>query len=334
LKRIVGLKHVDGLRIVRTAIVAGGLAILAACATKPPPPPPPPPPIVIPPEPTPPMGAPETLNTPPKDATGNRITVNSNLSPEQAVWNLRSAFNVAALNCVDPEYAPILANYKIFLKAQDKYLLGVNKALDKDFRSNFGNSAVRERETYNTSVYNYFALPPVSKTFCDTALTVSNEIAALPGNGALGGYAPMGLARMEAPFRAFFDSYDQYRADLAAWRARYGGIVVLATPDAVKAAAESGKSVVRPSDAPIPAMTRPTAAPAVGTAQPAVALPYTQTSAAAGQTSSKPTVSLPATGAAASSGQSSLMGPPATVSDSAAASGSAQQPTVSLPYNP
>lgn len=195
---------------------------LAGCSTPAPPPPPPPPVVTIPPRPTPPLGAAPNLAIPPLGPDGARTTVNSNLSTAQVIWNLRSAYNVAALNCMDPQYAPILSGYGSFLQTHKKTLNTVNKDLDKIFRENFGPKVyIRERETYQTQVYNYFALPPVTPSFCNAALQVSNELLTVP-EGQLETYAMGGLTKFDTPFREFFNSYDQYRADLQAWDARYG----------------------------------------------------------------------------------------------------------------
>ena len=201
--------------------------VLAACAQKTPPPPPPPPVVVIPPQPQPPMGAQENMRIPEVGVDGTRKTVNSNVSTAQAVWNFRSAFNVAALNCVEPEYASVLAGYKEFLKVHDKSLDKADADLKKNFNGAFGKSGTRERETYQTQVYNFFSVPPVKQTFCRAAMQVAIDLATVPA-GQLEGYAPQGLAKIEAPFMDFFNAYDQYRADLAAWQGKYGGIVVVA----------------------------------------------------------------------------------------------------------
>lgn len=210
----------------KVAPVAVLVSVLAACAQKTPPPPPPPV-VVIPPQPQPPMGAPESMRIPEIAEDGVRKTVNTSVSGAQAVWNLRSAYNVAALNCVEPQYAPILAGYKEFLKVHDKSLDKANAELNKSFNGAFGKAGTRERETYQTQVYNFFAVPPVKATFCEAAMQIAAEVALLPA-GQLEGYAPQGLAKIEAPFMDFFNAYDQYRADLAAWQAKYGGIVVIA----------------------------------------------------------------------------------------------------------
>lgn len=214
------------LKFVSVAVIG----LLAACA-KQVPPPPPPPVVVIPPQPQPPMGAQENMRIPEVAEDGTRKTVNTNVSSAQAVWNFRSAFNVAALNCVEPEYATVLDGYKSFLKVHDKSLDKADADLKKNFNGAFGKSGTRERETYQTQVYNFFSVPPVKTTFCRAAMQIAIDLQAVPA-GQLEGYAPQGLAKIEAPFMDFFNAYDQYRADLAAWQGKYGGIVVVAPQQA------------------------------------------------------------------------------------------------------
>lgn len=229
----------------KLAPVAVLIGFLAACAQKAPPPPPPPV-VVIPPQPQPPMGAPENMRIPEVAEDGTRKTVNTSVSTAQAVWNLRSAYNVAALNCVEAEYNPVLEGYKSFLKVHDKSLDKADAELKKSFVASFGTTGTRQRETYQTQVYNFFAVPPVKSTFCNAAMQLAAEIALVPA-GQLETYAPQGLAKFEAPFMAFFDAYDQYRADLAAWRAKYGGIVVIAPQQTQNTATQNTVSTPTPA---------------------------------------------------------------------------------------
>lgn len=171
--------------------------------------------------PTPPWGAPTNLTIPPTGIDGTRLTINSGLSPQQSVWTLRSAYNVAALNCMAVEHAPILANYGEFLKKNEKTLRGINSALDREFKSKYGSGYIAKREEYQTQVYNYFALPPVVPAFCDAALAVGQELRTVEPS-QLETYAPTGLAKIETVYTEFFDKYDQYRRDLAQWNALYG----------------------------------------------------------------------------------------------------------------
>src|SRR5690349_14625492 len=135
--------------------------------------------VVIPPQPMPPRGASPNLVTPPINTYGVRQTINTGISPAQTTWNLRSAYNVAALNCMDPKHAQILVNYREFLKTHAKKLTQVNKTVDNEFKAKFGPRFIAPRELYMTQVYNYFALPPTQSSFCDAALAMSNEAATL-----------------------------------------------------------------------------------------------------------------------------------------------------------
>lgn len=255
------------------AVLTVTLAVLAGCTQKPPPPPPPPPVVVIPPKPTPPMGAPENMTIPPVDANGTRQTVNSGISTPQAVWNLRSAYNVAALNCVEPQYAPILDGYKRFLTVYAKQLASANKEIDRSFRTqHVGVEAIKARETYQTQVYNFFSLPPVDSGFCQAAMELSAELQTVDAS-QFENYAFTGLAKMEAPFKSFFEAYEQYKADLAAWQSRYGGGLITVRPSfeqqaEIGTAAPSQMRSAPPTPAPtstptlvLPPAPRPTQSP-------------------------------------------------------------------------
>ncbi|MEO6092373.1 MAG: hypothetical protein ABIT04_04455 [Novosphingobium sp.] len=196
------------------------LAALSGCATEPAPVVAPPPVVVIPPQPRPPVGAPLNLAVPPADAFGVRHTINTGISPVQTVWNLRSAYNVAALNCVKPQHAAILEGYRQFLKTHAVRLRAVTREMDKEFKEKAGAGYVRVREAYMTQVYNYYALPPTLPAFCDAALAMSIEGASVPAKD-LDSFAANSLPTLDAIFLRFYDSYEQYRADLAAWRQRY-----------------------------------------------------------------------------------------------------------------
>jgi len=225
------------LSLLAGAATATTLAVLAGCAKPPPPPPPPPPVVVIPPMPAPPMGAPLDMTIPPVDAAGVRHTVNYGISTSQAVWNFRSAYNVAALNCVEAQYAPILDGYKRFLKVYAKSLDKANKEIDASFRTQHtGRAATVARETYQTQVYNFFSLPPVDSGFCKAAMDVSVELATVDPS-QFESWSFGGLAKLEAPFKDFFNVYEQYRADLAAWQARYGGGQIVVRPTIEQASA-------------------------------------------------------------------------------------------------
>ncbi len=220
------------------------IGLVAACAPKvaPPPPPPPPPPVVYtPPKPTPPWGAAPGLTLPPRGADGTRITLNTGISPAQTLWNLRSAYNVAALNCLHSGQSDILAGYKKLLKEHSKALAAANRKVDSEYQKRFGASWIRNRETYMTQVYNYYAYPATIPKFCEAALVMARET--LPTKAAeLPGFAQRNLARLDLVFDEFFNAYEQYLADSAAWDLQYGSsparaTVALPPQDAVTAPA-------------------------------------------------------------------------------------------------
>lgn len=213
---------------VRTVLAATGLALLAACATPaPPPPPPPPPPQVVeavPYRPIPPAGSTYTMPIPPIGADGVRHTVDTGLDDNETIWNLRSVWNVAALNCLsDLHEKAVLDGYSAFLKANAKKLKAVNIALDKKYAASAGSvaSGRKAREVHMTQVYNYFATPAVIANMCNVALAVSNEWMQSPPSD-LSAFAAATLPRFEAVYLDFFNAYDRYRSESAAWDAKWG----------------------------------------------------------------------------------------------------------------
>jgi len=209
---------------VRSIVAAMGLAFLAACAAPPPPPPPPPPPapapVATPLRPVPPGGASRRLAIPAKGLDGVRRTVNAGIGPLETIWNFRSGWNVAALNCLEPEYEPILQAYKQFLDQHGKRLSEVNRQLDRDYRARLGSQATREREIYMTQVYNYFALPPAHDYMCDAALEISQQALLAPPTDP-DAFALGALPRFEAAFERFYVDMEQYWANVTDWDAKF-----------------------------------------------------------------------------------------------------------------
>lgn len=193
----------------------------------PPPPPAPPPPVMVYVEakPMPPDGASPLMAIPGIAADGLRVTPNRNISPMQSLWNLRSAYNVAALDCFDPKHAAILPAYKAFLRTNAKTLALANRTVDAEWRKKYGAGFIRPREKYMTEVYNHFAIPPTMPAFCDAILVVGND-AKLIKPLALPSFALVSLPAVEIVFDDFFRRYDQYRLDLAAWQAKWGSAAV------------------------------------------------------------------------------------------------------------
>ena len=167
------------------------------------------------------MGATTSMTIPMVAASGVRQTVNAGLTPAQTTWNLRSALNVAALNCQDLKYTGLVDNYGAFLKRNAKELSATNRALQSEFRQRYGSTYRDVQDSYMTQVYNYFALPPAQDAFCDVAFAISNEALTVEPS-QLDLFASTALPRIENAFEDFFRAYEQYRVNLAAWDSEYG----------------------------------------------------------------------------------------------------------------
>ena len=216
----------------RNIVIAASLLMLASAAEakpkKVPPPPPPPPPVIIvyiPPRPTPPLGASPLFKVPPLGLDGTRQNINTKIGPVQTVWNLRSAYNVAALNCQRIEHNDILIGYKRFLKIYKVGLLKANRGVDAEYRKRYGTAFIRPREAYMTQVYNYYAFPPTLPNFCDAALAMARESMTLKPLD-LTVFAQRYVPQFDLVFENFYRSYDQYKSDAAAWDAKYAPVAV------------------------------------------------------------------------------------------------------------
>lgn len=219
---------------IRVLVAGIGLAALAGCATPAPPPPsPPPPPVVViepepepvPPRPVPPGGAPYVYELPARDGDGRWITVNSALDDLQTVWNFRAGWNVAALNCTQPEDHQITPAYGAFLIRFQRQLASINTSLDQRYRRAEGSTraATRAREAAMTQTYNYFAQPAARSGFCAAARAIAAQWHASPPAVAdLHGFARAGLSMLEEAFLQFFDQYAQYQVLSAEWDRQYG----------------------------------------------------------------------------------------------------------------
>ena len=175
--------------------------------------------------PVPPGGASYTMMLPPLQADGQRTTLNSNLDDSTALWHFRSAWNVAALNCLGSDQTAILQGYASFLKKYSRALAAANAAIDQRFVRQNGSQArgIRAREAYMTQLYNYFALPPANEAFCNAALGLASEYLAAPPASA-SELAAAGLPRFEAVFQDFFRQYQEYQVASAAWDERWGAM--------------------------------------------------------------------------------------------------------------
>lgn len=209
----------------------------------PPPAPPPPPVVVIPYRPIAPNGASPNYQTPPKGADGLYRSVNRGISPVQTLWNFRSAYNVAALNCSKTEFPAMIDNYRAFLRTHARALTAANRAVDAEWRGKYGARFVAPREKYMTEVYNSFALPMTINDFCKAVDAVSRDVQpTTPAQLTL--FAQRSLPNIQIVFDDFNRRYDQWRVEAAAWDARYAPrpVIVPVSSPAAPATTTSGST--------------------------------------------------------------------------------------------
>lgn len=211
------------LPIALTAAVQTAAALtLAACASRPEPvavvvPVAPPPVVATLPMPQPPAGAAPNLALPARLADGGWATPNRDVSSAAAAWHVRSALNVAALGCRDAEEAATVAAYNALLRNNRAVLARVDADLRAEYRTRHGGAWQDAHDDRMTKVYNFFAQPPVHAAFCTTARAVLAEVSAMSPDAFVAA-APAALARLEAPFLAFYDAYAGYRDSLLRWQ--------------------------------------------------------------------------------------------------------------------
>ncbi|MDP5104101.1 MAG: hypothetical protein NWP98_09260 [Erythrobacter sp.] len=181
---------------------------------------------------------------------GRRQTVNANLTDDQLVWNLRSAWNVAALNCLSPEYQPILDGYRAFLTGNTRKLTAVNDRIEKSYTSRFRvkRDAIVARDGYTTQVYNFFALPAARAGFCRAALDMANRALVAPPTDPLT-FARANFEGLLTPFDQFFVEYEAYERASADWDAKWGAMFGPSQPGWVVV------NEARQSGAPVPGVT-------------------------------------------------------------------------------
>jgi hypothetical protein len=267
------------IRRMGVAALAAGTALVAACTTPASAPPPPAPrpqaqaAEVVPYRPLPPAGASYVMKIPPRGPDGKRITVNSNLTDDRLVWHLRSAWNVAALNCLAPEYDPILQGYRAFLSNNVRSLKAVNDRIEKTYQSRFRvrRDAIVARDAESTQVYNFFANPAARSGFCLASLDVAKRYLAAPKTQPLP-FAKENFQVMMVPMEEFFDQYEAYQRASAEWDAKYGARYGASQPGwvAVQQARANGEEVPTYTAFAASAVTQTVVDPQTGEAVPVV----------------------------------------------------------------
>ena len=183
------------------------------------------------------------LDIPFPDIDGSFETPNRRLSPAALVWHVRTAMNVATLQCNEGDHATkMLAGYTALLAVHRDALADAETRLAAEY----GADAPEGRERYDesmTRLYNFWALPPVKDAFCDEAVEAIARLAAAEAtNDTLATRSRTILSRLEAPFTTFFGEYDAWRT--AGYPAR----------TAIRTAASVAAPLVKPGPIGAPAL--------------------------------------------------------------------------------
>ncbi|MDM7956858.1 hypothetical protein [Blastomonas sp.] len=213
-------------RAAALAVAVSMTTLIAACGAAAPAPvavaPPPPPVVIAPPRmPAPPSNSMLAMTVPALRADGLRDTPMRDIDDNEKLWYFRSALNVAALNCQNPQHYRIADDYNMFLKTHKRELDRVNKLVEANYRKRHGAGFARIRDTENTQVYNFFAFPPTKNDFCDAALVLGQEAAALPSTDLVA-FGARALPTLEGVFDRFYANYESYQSELQRWIALYG----------------------------------------------------------------------------------------------------------------
>src|SRR3546814_4250474 len=119
------------------------------------------------------------------------------------------ALNVAALSCHGVN-EPARIQYNRILHVHQAALRDANAAVDRNYLAADGTGGLKARELLNPVVYNFFALPPVTKSFCPVAIDAGAKVLAMPSDQLLA-YGPEALIALEKPFQDFYAAYAEDR---------------------------------------------------------------------------------------------------------------------------
>jgi hypothetical protein len=116
-----------------------------------------------------------------------------------AVWNVRAALNVAALQCQYSKYLATTPNYNAFLKHHADEIAKAQATMIAHFKRYEGAKANAAFDTYLTKTYNSFSTLDAQYQFCEAAGIVGREVLAIP-KGKLGAEAMRRGPQIRASF--------------------------------------------------------------------------------------------------------------------------------------
>lgn len=105
-----------------------------------------------------------------------------------AVWNMRAALNVAALQCQFSNYLAAVKTYNAILKHHSDELAKAQKVMLQHFKRLDGAKSVNNFDMYTTRTYNSYSTLDAQYSFCASAGMIGKDVLATP-RGKLGAIA-------------------------------------------------------------------------------------------------------------------------------------------------
>lgn len=102
-----------------------------------------------------------------------------------AVWNIRAALNVAALQCQFSPFLRTVKTYNSFLQAHSEELAAAQQTMIGHFKRTTGAKAQTNFDMYTTRTYNSYSTLDAQYAFCEAAGIVGRRALAVP-KGKLG----------------------------------------------------------------------------------------------------------------------------------------------------
>jgi hypothetical protein len=117
----------------------------------------------------------------------------------EALWKMRAALNVAALQCQYDPALKVVDNYNLFIKLHKEELESARTAMEGSFRRHYGKAWAGQFDRYNTRTYNSFSATGVQVAYCNKMGEVGSKSLAM-APGTLSPYAVTTVPEIRAIF--------------------------------------------------------------------------------------------------------------------------------------
>jgi hypothetical protein len=117
----------------------------------------------------------------------------------EALWKMRAALNVAALQCQYDPALKVVDNYNQFVKRHSRELDSARTIMEGNYRRRFGKSWAGQFDRYNTRTYNSFSATGVQVAYCNKMGEVGAKSLAMEP-GTLTPYAETTVPEIRAIF--------------------------------------------------------------------------------------------------------------------------------------